>query len=1023
VRIHSLLLLCLLLLAPTAPAASVGLPAGTQISLVANASFVDTQDQLVNAEPASVTLAVMQVAGVSVEQTGQPGEAAPGQDVYTPISITNTGNASDTFTLSVSSANGWNVEIVYDDNADGVHQDDEQWVITTAGPMVADGYSPCFARVTVPENATSNDTVTFRAVSDYAAQSSDQAQISVDVITPPSVTITTPTDGLTYNAANPSIDLGGTASGELSVTKVEWATDHGTSGTCVGTSEWTASNIRLAPGSNVITVTATDSASRTGTATLTVVYNDATPPSVAITTPVSSATYTTNNQQLGMAGTASDNDGVQTVSWSNNRGGSGSCTGTAAWSIDSISLALGENVITVSASDAAGNVGMDILTVTYNDTTPPSVAITAPVSSATYATNSPQLKMAGTASDSIGVTAVSWSSNRGGSGTGTGTTAWGVDSIPLASGENVITISASDAAGNVGTSTLTVTYSPDPLAPTISITSPTSAATYTTNTPAFGLSGTASDSVGVQTLSWSSDRGGSGACSGTTSWSASGITLLLGHNVITVTATNTSEKTATDVIMVVYTGLHAPTVSITGPTANSTYSASSKSLNIAGTAAHDVGIAGVAWSNSRGGSGSCTGTTTWTASGIALKTGSNVITVTATSTLGVTGTDTLTVACRAPTVKITGPTSSAAYSTQQASLNLGGTATDDIAVASVAWSSDGGASGICSGTDSWTAGGVPLVTGQNVITVTASDTDGVTSSSTLTVTRTHDTTLPAIEINTPTNQARCSRNCPVVTIGGVASDNIAVASVTYVNAATGETGTCALSGANWSAGGIILTAGDNEITVTATDGAGNTASAVVTVNYVDTTPGTAWTGLAMVSLPIVPDEVDPKVETGFRDNMWCTFLTDEYSYAVYPDELVWLNPADQTPGRGFWASFGTQAVVPYGTIPAQDQPATIHLKSGWNLLGTPFISDVVWDIDNLMVRAPNGTAIPMRDAPDLTPGYAWGWRQNPNDPRTGAYYLVGDTSLPTAVENSIKPWRAYWIRAYQDCDLILPAPL
>ena len=890
---------------------------------------MDPDGQLVNSDPASVTVTVLRVAGVTAEEIGQPGQATPGQDLYVPIMITNMGNAPDVFALSVSSAKGWSVDIVYDDNADGVHQDDEQWVITTAGPMIADGYSPCFARVTVPENAASPDTVTFTAVSNYDAQGSDQARISVYMTTPPSVAITTPTDNPTYSATSPSIDLGGTASGELEIVKVEWATDHGTSGTCDGTSAWTASNIDLLPGSNVITITATDSAPRTATATLTVVYNDTTPPSVAITDPVSNATYTTNNPQLMMAGAASDNIGVTTVSWSNNRGGSGVCTGTAAWSIDLISLASGENVITVSASDASGNVGASTLTAIYSPgPLAPTVNITSPTSTATYTTNNPQLMMAGTASDSTGVTTVSWSNNRGGSGVCTGTAAWSIDLISLASGENVITVSASDAAGNVGTSTLTAIYSPDPPAPTVNITSPTRSATYTTNAPA---------------------------------------------------------------------------------------------LSLAGTAAHDVGIAGVAWSNSRTGSGSCTGTTAWTAAGIPLKMGQNVIIITATSTPGSTATATLTVTRMAPAVTITGPTSAAVYSTEQTSLDLSGTASGNVA--GVVWSSDHGASGNCLGTDSWTAGGIPLVLGRNVLTVTASDAIGNNGSCTLTVTCGPDTTKPAIEINTPTDQGRCSRNCPVVTIAGFASDNSAVAGVTWINATTGETGTCALSGATWSAGGISLTTGDNEIIATAADSAGNTASAVVTVNYVDATPGAAWTGMAMVSLPIVPDEIDPKVEAGFCSNMWCSFITAVGVYALYPDERSWLDPADQTPGRGFWAYFDAQVAVPYGTIPPQDQPATVHLKRGWNLVGTPFISEVAWDTAKLMVKEPRQTARAMRDATDLMPGDAWGFRQDPNDPTTGAYYLICDASVSTDDEHRMEPWRAYWIRAYRECDLIVPAPL
>ena len=68
---------------------------------------------------------------------------------------------------------------------------------------------------------------------------------------------------------------------------------------------------------------------------------------------------------LSLGGTASDNVGVTQVSWSNDRGGSGTAIGTATWTASGIALQSGANVITVTARDAAGNTSTDTLTVTY----------------------------------------------------------------------------------------------------------------------------------------------------------------------------------------------------------------------------------------------------------------------------------------------------------------------------------------------------------------------------------------------------------------------------------------------------------------------------------------------------------------------------------------------------------------------------------------------------------------------------------------------------------------------------------
>ena len=101
-----------------------------------------------------------------------------------------------------------------------------------------------------------------------------------------------------------------------------------------------------------------------------------------------------------------------------------------------------------------------------SDTTPPIVTITSPTSNPTYSTSSSPLSIGGTASDNIGVTQVTWSNDRGGSGTCSGTTSWSASNITLYSGVNVITVTARDSAGNTGTDTLTVTYTPpDPTPP------------------------------------------------------------------------------------------------------------------------------------------------------------------------------------------------------------------------------------------------------------------------------------------------------------------------------------------------------------------------------------------------------------------------------------------------------------------------------------------------------------------------------------------------------------------------------
>jgi hypothetical protein len=93
---------------------------------------------------------------------------------------------------------------------------------------------------------------------------------------------------------------------------------------------------------------------------------DTTAPAVTITSPTSNTTYSTSSNPIGLGGSTSDNIGVTQVTWSSNRGGSGTCSGTTSWTCSGITLSGGENVLTVTGRDAANNYASDSLTVTLS---------------------------------------------------------------------------------------------------------------------------------------------------------------------------------------------------------------------------------------------------------------------------------------------------------------------------------------------------------------------------------------------------------------------------------------------------------------------------------------------------------------------------------------------------------------------------------------------------------------------------------------------------------------------------------
>jgi hypothetical protein len=227
----------------------------------------------------------------------------------------------------------------------------------------------------------------------------------------------------------------------------------------------------------------------------------------------------------------------------------------------------------------------------------PTVNITAPTSSSRFTTNSSRLDVSGTASDKVGVTQVTWTNSRGGSGTATGTTIWFASGIELQAGTNKLTVTAHDAAGNTATTTLTVTYtSPvsDTIGPAAVITSPTN--NQAVNISPITVAGTASDAglgnsgISSVTVNGTAAAGGTATGSATANWSQA-LTLSPGSNTITVVATdNGPAQNATTVrITVVYDSI-APTVAITSPTTGATVSGT---ITVTATASDNVGVVGV----------------------------------------------------------------------------------------------------------------------------------------------------------------------------------------------------------------------------------------------------------------------------------------------------------------------------------------------------------------------------------------------------------------------------------------------
>jgi hypothetical protein len=76
--------------------------------------------------------------------------------------------------------------------------------------------------------------------------------------------------------------------------------------------------------------------------------------SLEITSPTSLDVMDTTDAAVSFAGSASSEMGIFEVSWANDRGGEGVADGTDSWQTANIELELGENTITITAEDTAG---------------------------------------------------------------------------------------------------------------------------------------------------------------------------------------------------------------------------------------------------------------------------------------------------------------------------------------------------------------------------------------------------------------------------------------------------------------------------------------------------------------------------------------------------------------------------------------------------------------------------------------------------------------------------------------------
>lgn len=384
--------------------------------------------------------------------------------------------------------------------------------------------------------------------------------------------------------------------------------------------------------------------------------------------------------------------------------------------------------------------------------------------------------------------------------------------------------------------------------------------TSTVNTPINPLSVPVNDPDG-STLTFShtglplglSLNSGTGAITGTpTSIGTYSVTVLVSDGLVTV---------STSFVWTVRSGSSdatPPNVDISSHTNGQ--QVTNATITLQGTAsdagAGDSGISSVRVNGvlASGGTSSGGNTATWSRA-LTLVQGSNQLTVVATDGAGNARTTQISVTysvadTSAPSLSITSHTTG--QTVNVASITLAGTATDmnsgNSGIASVTINGTAASGGTSTGANMTTwSGTVALAQGPNFLTVVATDGAGNARQVSLTINR--DSAAPALAITSHSSGQTVSTT--TITLSGTATDSGAggsgITQVT-VNGATASGGTASGSNtANWSRS-VSVNGGTNLYTVVATDGAGNTRTAAISLTF--SAPAAPMTAVSLsTSLP------------------------------------------------------------------------------------------------------------------------------------------------------------------------------
>src|SRR5271154_552414 len=411
--------------------------------------------------------------------------------------------------------------------SDGVAITGVQLQVDGASVGAADTASPynfSWSTTSVANGSHTLTAVATDASGNTATSAGVKVTVSNTVASTLTVTITSPAASATVSG---TMAVAAAATDSVTISSVQLQVDGANVGAADTASPYNFSwnTTSVANGSHTLTAVGKDSSGNTATSAgvkITVSNPVASTLAVSIASPAASATV---SGTVAVAATATDSVTISSVQLQVDGANVGAADTTSPYNFSwsSTSVANGSHTFTAVAKDSSGNTATSAavkVTVNNSDTTPPTVSITAPASSATV---SGTVTVSATASDNVAVASVQLQVD--GANVGSADTAspynFSWSSASVSNGSHTLTAVAKNTSGNKTTSAgvkVTVSNSTDTTPPTVSITSPANSATVSGTVT---VAASASDNVGVASVQFQVDGNNVGSADTTSPYNFS----------------------------------------------------------------------------------------------------------------------------------------------------------------------------------------------------------------------------------------------------------------------------------------------------------------------------------------------------------------------------------------------------------------------------------------------------------------------------------------------------------------------